>query len=106
MKALLILVAILPAADRPAKAPPVDERLTGIEQRLDTVESRVDALEGKTSTACPCPVHLRCGLRLQGLPDPQEIRRAAGAVFHRRLVSALPSGQGPAWIALGTVRGH
>jgi hypothetical protein len=52
---IVFLVSWSTTQAAPPQAPPVDERLTGIETRLDTVESRVDALEGKTSTACPCP---------------------------------------------------
>lgn len=43
-------------AERPPHAPPVDERLTGIEAKLADHEQRLEALEGKTAAkACPCP---------------------------------------------------
>jgi hypothetical protein len=55
--ALLLLSSIASAGERPASAPPVDERLTGIESRMKTLETRVnlverdmDRLTGKTST--------------------------------------------------------
>jgi hypothetical protein len=55
--ALLLLSSIAVAGERPASAPPVDERLTGIEARMKTLETRVnlverdvDRLTGKTST--------------------------------------------------------
>lgn len=51
----LCLWSTIQAGERPPQAPPIDERLTGIESRLDNHENRINALEGKTALACPCP---------------------------------------------------
>ena len=57
----------LAAAPRPPKAPPIDERLTGIEDRLKSLEERVQALEqGNKAQAtkdvfgCPCEDGGKC----------------------------------------------
>lgn len=55
---LIVGMAIVAeGGERPASAPPIDERLTGIESRLDTLERAVEALKtGK----CPCPEGGEC----------------------------------------------
>jgi thiol-disulfide isomerase/thioredoxin len=55
VKVILSVSQLAYSGERPASAPPIDERLTGIESRVDILEGRVDALEGKTALACPCP---------------------------------------------------
>jgi hypothetical protein len=72
MKTILILSAFFAADARPPQAPPIDERLTGVESRVSTLEARVDLVErdvekltGKEvanpgNDKCPCGPDCNC----------------------------------------------
>jgi thiol-disulfide isomerase/thioredoxin len=64
MKTLLILSVVLAAGERPPQAPPIDERLTGIESRINTLENRVNLVERDveklTGKPCPCDKGGKC----------------------------------------------
>jgi thiol-disulfide isomerase/thioredoxin len=61
---MVIMAIAVHGGERPASAPPIDERLTGIESRINTLESRVDLVERDVEKLngkpCPCDKGGKC----------------------------------------------